>query len=452
MNIKNRSRRLLGVTVAALSIGACDFISPIESNPNAVATASVDQLFTGIQVNSFFLATGGLSRISAIWTQQMAGTDRQFVAFDNYIIGEEDFEDEFDAAYTQGGLVDIRAAIAAAEDAGRLPYAGILKIHEAYMMGLIASFYGDIPYSEAVNPDIETPVLDDQAAVYAALQALLTEAIANLGGTGAGPGAVDMAFQGNTARWIAVANTLKARYHMHWGEVSGNAAYTAARTAALAGITANAGSWRARFGASATENNMWYQFQRDRSGYISAGDFLVPLMVANSDPRLPFYFSESSPGVYTPRASGLSSSATGFGGPAFRFPMVTCAENYFILAEAESRLGSADAVVRTAANNALACEEAMWGVDLSARKGVINGLSGAALRDEVMRQKYIAMFLNPEAFNDYKRACRPAITERPSGMPGRVFYSSNERRTNPNIPPTGTAPNGKYNDNDPTRC
>jgi hypothetical protein len=191
--------------LVTLTLGACDFITPVESNPNSVPEATVDQLFTGAQVVSYFLSHGGLSRIAAIWTQQMAGTDRQFATFDNYVITDADFEDEFNSLYTQGGLVDIRAGIAQAEAANRRLYAGILKIHEAYLVGLTASFYGDIPYSEAVNPDIEAPVLDDQAAVYAAVQALLDEAITDLAAGGAGPAGVDLNFAGNAAFFEAVA-------------------------------------------------------------------------------------------------------------------------------------------------------------------------------------------------------------------------------------------------------
>jgi hypothetical protein len=449
IEIKRQARRVAGVTLVTLAVGACDFISPVESNPNSVPEATVDQLFISAQVVSFFLSSGGLSRISALWTQQMTGKARQHLAFDLYDISDADFEDEFNAMYTQGGLVDIRQAIAQAEAANRLTYAGILKIHEAYLVGLIASFYGDIPYSEAVNPDIETPVLDDQAAVYTAVQALLDDAISDLAGGGVGPGALDLNFQGSAARWTAVANTLKARFHMHWVEVNGSASATAARTAALAGVAEVAGNWRARFSSASTESNIWYQFDVDRGGDVGAGDFLVPLMVANADPRIGDYFSESTPGVYEARASWLAEP--GFGDADFDLPIVTCSENYFILAEAEYLVGT-EAAARTAANSALDCEEALWGVDLSGVQTTINGLSGAALFDEIMEQKYIAMFLNPESFNDYKRTCRPAITERAAGMPGRLFYASQERLTNPNVPPTGTDPNDKYNDNDPTPC
>jgi len=447
MTIKHKMRRVAGVTVATVALGGCDFISPLESNPNAVAEAGIDQLFTSAQVVSYFLGTGGLSRISAIWTQQMAGTDRQFATFDAYTITDADFEDEFNALYTQGGLVDIRNAIAQAEAAGRAPYAGILKIHEAYIVGIIASYYGDIPYREAVA-GVDTPALDDMAQVYGDLQALLDEAIADLAAAGAGPGAVDLNFAGAAARWTRVAYTLKARYHMHWAEVNGAASYTAARTAAQNGITSSADTWRARFGTAQTETNLWTQFLVDRSGYVSSGDFLIPLMNANADPRRPMYFEQVS-GAYTPRVSLLADP--GYGAADYDLPLVSCAENYFIWAEAETQIGTA-AAARTAANLALDCEEAQHGVDLSARQTVINGLSGAALRNEILDQKYIALFLNTESYNDYKRTCRPAITQRTGGMPGRLFYASQERATNPNIPDTGTDPNDRFNDNDPTPC
>ncbi|HUP53734.1 MAG TPA: SusD/RagB family nutrient-binding outer membrane lipoprotein [Longimicrobiales bacterium] len=450
MRIKNHFRRAAGVTLVALTLGACEFISPVESNPNAVPEATVDQLFTGAQVVSYFLSHGGLSRIAAIWTQQMAGTDRQFATFDQYVITDADFEDEFNSLYTQGGLIDIRSGIAQAEAAGRTAYAGILKVHEAYLVGLIASFYGDIPYSQAVNPDIDAPILDDQAAVYAAVQSLLDDAITDLAGGGASPGSVDRNFAGNVARWAAVAYTLKARFHMHWAEVNGATAYSAALAAAANGVQTTAGTWKSQFGTAQTEANLWTQFLVDRSGYVSSGDFLVPYMVNTGDPRIGIYYSEASPGVYTARVSELADP--GYGAADYDLPIVSCAETFFIIAEAEFNVGT-EAAARAAARSAAACQEAEHGLaadDL----GSVTGFAGAgpALLQQIMEQKYVALFLNPEAYNDYKRTCLPAITERASGMPGRLFYSSQERQSNPNVPNTGTDPNDKYNDNDPAPC
>jgi hypothetical protein len=78
-------------------------------------------------------------------------------------------------------------------------------------------------------------------------------------------------------------------------------------------------------------------------------------------------------------------------------------------------------------------------------------LSGAALRIAILEEKYTSLFLNPEVFNDYKRACMPWIVPVGGGtIPGRFFYPRAERETNRNIPAPGATPG--FNENDPNRC
>ena len=445
MTDKMKPTRVAGVILLTLFLGACDFTSPVDTNPNAVPVATVDQLFTGIQVNSYFLAEGQISRLAAIWTQQMAGTDRQFVSLDGYVFTEEELNDEFSTVYTGGGLIDLTNAIDQAEEGGRRVYAGILKVHEAYMIGTTASIFGDIPYSEARTDGIDTPMVDGQAAVYTAVQALLDAAIIDLAsGAGPGPGDTDLNFGGDAASWTAVAYTLKARFHIHWGEATGATAYAAALTAAQSGIQDASGSWKAIHSTVATENNLWYQFQRDRSGYISAGDFLVPLM--SGDPRILDYFTDPGGG---PDARVSELSATGYGASDFNFPIVSCAENAFIMAEAQFAVPN-EAGAISAAQDGLACQQDEWSVDLSATAATIAGLTGAPLLAAIMEQKYIAMFLNAEVYNDYKRTCLPAIVERAGGLPGRPFYGQDERQSNPNIPEPADQP--LRNANDPNPC
>ena len=449
MTSMKKPKRVAGIVLLILFQGGCDFTSPVTTNPNNVPEASVDQLFTGIQVNSYFLTEGQIARITAMWTQQLMGLDRQFLSIDDYIITEGDVSDEFSTAYTGGGLIDIRTAISLAEDAGRRVYTGILKVHEAYIIGMTASIFGDIPYSEAATANIAEPRLDDQAAVYTAIQTLLDDAIADLAsGAGATPEVFDLNFGGDAASWTSAAYTLKARFHMHWGEATGASAYAAALAAAQNGIQDVGNTWHAVHSPLATENNLWFQFQRDRAGLLAAGEFLVPLMVADTDPRLPMYFSDPG-GGFAPGFSKLS--PTGYGAPAFNFPIVSCAENAFIMAEAQfSGSPSNEAAAITAAQDGLTCQENARGVDLSATKATVAGLTGASLLAEIMDQKYIALFLNAEVYNDYKRTCLPAITEHPGGMPGRPFYGQDERQSNSNIAEPAQQP--IRNDNDPAAC
>jgi hypothetical protein len=462
-------RGAIAAALLAGSLSGCQFVEGITTNPNAVPQATPDQLLVSIQLNQYLWDEGQMARLTSMWTQQMAGTDRQFQTLSEYVVTETESA-VFDLLYTGGGLVDIRRAEKETADAGREVYAGIFEVYEAYEVGMLASVFGDIPYSQAADT-FKTPILDKQADVYAAVQAKLDEAIADLSSNnGAGPGGVDFAFGGNAAKWLAVAHTLKARFYMHWAEVDASN-YGKALTEAAQGIQGSSGDWVAKHSSSATETNLWNQFDIARAGYISSGEFLVSTLQARSDPRLQKYFTQAS-GAYAgsyvgappgprPLASGgaypgssasqLNDAAGSPGSVAYAQPFVTCAENDFIMAEAQFKTGVADATVRTSLDNAIACDAARQGVDLSAEQAANDALTGTALFNEIMLQKYMALFLNIDVWNDYKRTCQPAITTwNGEAIPARLIYSATERTTNPNIPPTSEQP--LRNATDPNPC
>jgi hypothetical protein len=111
-----------------------------------------------------------------------------------------------------------------------------------------------------------------------------------------------------------------------------------------------------------------------------------------------------------------------------RIPYVSYVENELILAEAYNQTGN-DALALTHLNNARAT------VPLSP----LVGLTGATLLDSIMIEKYAAMFQNIESINDYRRTCIPALVHSANSrafqnVPGRLFYTLNERNVNPNVP------------------
>ena len=197
---------------------------------------------------------------------------------------------EWQLIYGQGGLEDLKKALVRAGERGDRIYARILKVHEAFQLGMAASVWGDIPYTTAGEP---SATLDEQFSVYDRMLALLDEAIGDLSsGQGTGPGSVDFNFGGDPAPWIAVAHSLKARFNMHLAEVQGSSAYQAALSEAQQGISSETDTWYQIHGASSFENNLWFQFQRDRSGYISAGEYGVDWLQDRGDPRLQLYYTK----------------------------------------------------------------------------------------------------------------------------------------------------------------
>lgn len=478
MKITCQRTRTLGIVGAALLLGACDdFISPPEENPNRIPEATLGQLMVAAQVNSYLINGGDLSRFSSVWMQQQDGVARQWQIIAEYEVTEEDFDGQLQTLYQGGGLVDLRKAQAIAAENGNRLFAGIAKVHEAWLMGLAASIWGDLPYSDALNTE-DDPQLDEQAAIYASLQTLLDEAIADLAdGACPDPCPTDAEFNfgGDPAAWTAVAHSLKARLHMHWGEVEGAARYQEALAEAQLGISSTAGDWTQQHSGAITEANPWFLFEQSRQNDITASATLVGLMnggtpddPSDDDPRLALYFDPAADGVIrgSPPGTPTGDPATNTsllnlpGNAAYPQPILNCTETQMIAAEASFRLGD-EAGAKTFAGAALGCEEQWWAsqgqtIDLSAQRAAIDAASGDALLDAIMTQKFVSLFLVPEVYNDWKRTCLPARAPAfgAQAIPGRFLYSSGERQTNSNMPTPDQqlTRNGGRNANDPAGC
>ena len=476
------SRKLIGSLLLAVAAAGCsDWLTGpgLTISPNAPVQASKEQLFGAVQTSQESQEEGNLARWAAMFTQQMAGVGRQHATYQTYVVTEQDVTTYFNRTYTGGGLVDVRQVQQMAKAQGDSTFAGIAMVYEALMIGRAASLWGDIPYTEAVG-DVATPNLDSQESIYAAVQAKLDTAVSwipKTGGSNVGPGAVDLVFGGDRAKWVAAANTLKARYYMHWAEpqlVGGAPAALAqtacggnclqkAVTAATAGITNAANDFRTFHSANTTEWNFWYQFLAVvRTGDVAAGGALVDTLKARrtalGDQRVRAYYDSTlAGGVWDFRGADRNGAGTNLSvlsatrlAQSFRQPIITAAENYLLLAEAQARQGN-DAPALTALNGAKAASATSTGVTVPAA----GALTGAALLREIKMEEWISLFQNIEAWNVFKRNCVPQLTPAGSNTDilGRLVYGSGERNANPNIPsPTTQQTQTPRNKNDPKPC
>ncbi len=463
----NMIRSTLAALLLAVATGACDaFLTGpgLTQSPNAPTQASRDQLFVALQSAQFTQFEGALARTACIFVQQCAGVDRQYLSLGKYAFTEDDFSGEFNLVYVGGGLLDIRKVEASADAAGDSVYGAIARIWEAYIVGTAADIWGEIPYSEAVG-GVAQPHLDPQASVYAAVQARLDTALTLLAGSGAGPGVADLIYAGNKTKWTQVAHTLKARFHLHMAELDPSR-YALALAEAQQGIAASANDFKTYHSTTTSENNVWYQFQIvNRDSYLRAGKRLVNLLLARNDPRLAIYFAKNQDTTtgapkYGGKDPGQSSDKTtsniccppGTSGsrldPAFKQPLITWAENQLIIAEAAYQTND-----EPTALTSLNAERTAAGL------ATLSGITGTALHDSIMTEKYVVTFQSIEAWNDYKRSCTPLLVAYPTAtfgnkVPGRLYYGFDERNTNPNIPTPAQqlATNGGRNPNDPNPC
>jgi hypothetical protein len=466
------NRAAAAAFVGFAAAGCSDYLNAdrAANNPNLPTAATRDQLFIGAQANIFSQQEGPLAMIVCRWMQQCSGVNQRFVQTeDNYAgvnPGNTWLDPAFREPYSAGGLIALRAVEASANAAGDKVYEGIAQVLEALLIGTTADVWGDIPYSEAVS-NASTPAFDGQMEVYAALQALLDQAITNIGGAGSGPALVDDLFYGTTAagganteanrraQWIEAARTLKARYHMHTAERLGAPAYTAARTAALQGISSDANTMRTTHSTATSERNLWRQFQVT-SGFgldLVAGKRLVDLMLADNDPRLAEYFGRNSQGGFggndvttgaTPGEAISPIAGSRRDVDNFRQPIVTWEENQLILAETNYQLAGGGAAGIAVAQPFL-----------DAVRGAHGKASRPATLQAIMEEKYISLFQNIEVWSDWRRTCLPALQPalgRPA-VPGRLPYGQTEEQTNPNAPPSSQQNLFTVrNPNDPSGC
>lgn len=467
------------LAMALAGVACSDFLAGpgLTEDPNNPIEATPQQQLVAFQSNMNMRLEGQLARNAAIYMQQVIGTNNQQLTYGTqYGITEADvnFMTPF---YTGGGLVALRNVQQYGTDNGDPLLLGIAKVWEGFAFGMLTSAFGDVPYREANDPDIDTPALDPQQQVYADALTRIDEGIAALqsaptAGTCDPADLIYCATSGPRAtqisRWIAAAHTMKARFHLHLVERNGNAAYTAALAEAQQGImevptSANQamdgqapGDFRTFHGSTLdVDGNSWAQFLTQRGGDIGAGNFMIQLLQNRTDPRLARYFTPNTAGAFV----GVNQNNQIVGtGPAaqvnipirrqltFRQPILTWAENQLIIAEAEFMLNGGAAALPYV--NAVRSAVGM------------TPLGAITSRDQIMEEKYIVQFQNIDVWNDYKRTCYPVLARfgTAAEIPGRIPYQQAERNANPNIPapsafPTGTtAVSALRNWNDPAAC
>jgi hypothetical protein len=430
---------------AGLGISGCgDFLTgpKLSDNPNRPVAATNANLLVASQTNLSGIMEGHLGRTICVWMQQCAGTRLQYNSLGQYIVGDDDYFIPWSQIYGPGGLVDLRLLQRQASATGDSAYAGVAKVLEAWYVGLAADAWGDIPYSQAADSTFPTPALDPQDQVYAALQTKLDEAIASMNATSPGgspPGIEDLVYGGDLAKWTALAHTLKARYYLHTAELVGAPAYAAALAEAASGIADPSGDYLAYHSAASTESNIYFQFTTQWQDYLSAGKALLDLLQSTGDPRLSEYFDSTASGNFVGADPGEDIgvspsplSATHLD-PSFRQPLATWAENQLIIAEAANQTG--DDLTARARLDAVRADAGLGPIG--------GGVSGPALLQAIMTEKYIRLFQNPETWSDYRRTCIPALVPAPGStfIPARMVYPLSERNANSSISDGGPLQN-----------
>lgn len=456
---QNKILYTIALCVSIMMFSCQSLVDNVNDDPNSIPTEDIPQdlFLTGAQLSNISFQLGHLSRISALYSGQLIGFASVYGDVYRYNISTAESSSSWNKIYV-GVVTNTRSMIANAPNDKLLT--GISQVLEAHALGSAASVFGDIPYSQINDPEVDDPAFDDQISVLAGVQNTLDAAISNLSGSGR-PLGVDIHYNGDADKWIAAANTLKARYYMITRD------YGSAYSAAQQGIMSDDNSFT--FDPTGTEttvddkNQFWTTLSGSRGGDIGSGQsYLTQLLDANSAVYRGNAKTDEtarSGYSYVVENDGLSNS-----GIIEQFEsqnLVSYAENVLTLAEAGARtqgmsvalghLNDYRAWLNTGGffndnfKDMPFTYEAYDEADFS--NGGMENADGLdpvrALIREIVEERYVSGFLSWMPFDDHRRlrttdsdVVVPFPVNDPSanGHVQRLPYASTELNANENAP------------------
>jgi hypothetical protein len=272
-----------------IGLGACnEDLTEINLNPNAPTDVGPEFLLPQSIRSGVEATFGGGQMLShtAIWPYQ--GVELQYPDEEEGIVRASRMQGYWNGYYA-GPLTDIQTVINKGVESGNGTVEGVGRIWKSWLFHLVTDFWGDVPYSEALQgAENTTPAYDAQQAIYQGLIQDLTDG-ANMVGSGTTSfGAGDILYGDDMQAWRRFANSLRMRLAMRMSEVDpagAQAAFSAAYAAG--GFTSNADNAELNWPGNPYENPLFENWQgRDDHG-ISA--FMVDMLKSLNDPRLELY-------------------------------------------------------------------------------------------------------------------------------------------------------------------
>jgi hypothetical protein len=191
-----------------------------------------------------------------------------------------------------------------------------INITMSYTYAVLVDVFGDIPYTEALNPEETTPKYDDARTVYNAVLDSLEVAASAISPDVAGfAAAQDPLYGGDMAQWYKFANSIRLRLGMRLADVDKAASVAIVNDAVADGVfESNADNAAFQYFGSAPNTNPIYAdlVLSGRADFVAANT-IVDIMNELNDPRRSVYFRENlGTGVFEGGTYGDANSYAGF--------------------------------------------------------------------------------------------------------------------------------------------
>lgn len=445
------------IAATALSMSACDF-GNTNVNPNSATDAPMNVLLPAAQANLVYGFHGDISQFNSLLVQHLSGAENIYISIGQYDLNANVAARVWNGNLYPGAMQDLSVVIRKSFQENSPHYRGVSRILMANALGQVVDLWNSAPYDEAfrgndaANP-IFTPRYQSGAVLYDSVNVLLNNAINDLNSATSfrSPGRDDLVYAGNRPNWVRAARSLQARYANHLSKVDPQGSAQRALAAIDAGaITSNAQDARIVFGTAVNTPSPWFAALNSSFGNgFRLSTFMVNLMQSRQDPRLPFYARTTAAGTFVGSpAGGPQNLNASLPGPYFNRPetpanLITYVEVKFIEAEAAFRLGNRERAA-AAYNEAVRASIAKMTAPIATAGLTTNTAANNAYittyasetaasisLDKIMTEKYIALFLDPEVWTDWRRMVTP---QTPGGIPALTIANNSQTFTQGRFP------------------
>jgi hypothetical protein len=231
--------KIVAATVLMLFAVQCEVIdSDLLNSPNAVTPGNVDVDFLLNNIQLEFVAPttneSGVTTIEGIYSGaaekggELVRYRRLFGSTYASAYQPQDLDAIHETAYASV-LIDVQNLIPIAEENNQFFHIGMAQFFQAYTLITMVDMFGDMPYSEALDPSIFNPALDDDQSIYNEALNILDSAIANFQNEDRQSFPSDLYYPGETGQdkvdaWVRAANTLKLKAYLNMRHVDAAAA------------------------------------------------------------------------------------------------------------------------------------------------------------------------------------------------------------------------------------
>jgi len=324
-----------------------------------------------------------------------------------------------------------------------------VDITAVYAWYVLITSYGNVPYTEALNPNNLFPKYDDQKAIMDDLLKRLDNDLSKLSTSGAGfAPSEDLWFGGNIPNWITFGNSLKVLFGMTIADADPATSKSIVEAAAPLAISATAQNAIMKYGSQPSNNPTYASFVvAKRNDYVAAKS-LMDQLLSNTDPRLSSFYGRSpAAGKYVGAVMGVQTTFSTVSGPSTKdsaqdlsYVVLDYSEMEFLRAEAIARGYNIPGTVESHYNEGIRQSIKYWG---GADTAVTRYLADPSVAyttatgtpiQKIALQKWISLYMHPyHEWVDIRRLDYPVLPVPAgaiSGFPNRLYYPTGEQTVN----------------------